>query len=298
MEKHAPGCIFKIYTPLSSQFELKFLYLYLATFGKILRCVHYLDNIMLKILTVFISIFFGSSLFCQTDYTLTYKVGIQYQRNKDCSNAIVQYDSVINGCKDYALLKMSYIFKSQCLKQFGQYESSLESINKAIEIDKEDIASYFDKIHILEELERYSEVANLCEQILKMTPSKKQESYCYYYLGKVYTTEGEFKKAIEYYDKSLNLVDTDYQIYYYRGFAYEKLKKIDESINDYTKSIELKSDFANAYERRGQVRIQKILHDNEGTYISVYGKDACADLNKAKELGLTSAQEWLDLYCK
>lgn len=198
----------------------------------------------------FLAIFFGlvSTGFCQTDFNLTYKNGLQHHQDKNYQFAIVCYDSIILGCHNASLVKMSYIFKSQCLRYEGDMEQSLKCINKAIELDPSDIASYFDRIHILEDLDKYEDVIKECKFILKKSPSKTQEAYCHFYTGKAYTFLNEFEKSLNFYDKSLKLIDTDYQTYYYRGFTYENLNKIQLAIDDYTKAIELKDNFTQGYE--------------------------------------------------
>ena len=132
-----------------------------------------------------------------------------------------------------------------------------------------------------------------------MKPSKKQESYCYYYLGRSYLNDGATTKtALKYFNKSIRIDSTYYKAFYYRAYIYKLMDKRAEAIDDYTKCIELKPGWAEGYACRGKERIYKIIWDNNNTYVSIYGKDACADLQRAKELGATDVQEALDLYCK
>lgn len=246
----------------------------------------------------FLSLLLLNTASGQDDLNVIYNRAIQSQIDKNFNQAIQQFDSVITGSKDVNLLKMSLIFKSQCLRYTGKYEASIESIDKAIEIDPNDIASYFDKIHTLEDQLKYSEIIDLCEKILKWKINQTDKCYAYYYLGKAYTAQAKYKMAIYYYDKAIDIDKSDYLIYFYRGFVYEKIQLNANAIRDYSKSIELNNKFAQGFERRGIVRVQKILMENDDTYISLYGKDACADFNKSLELGSQSVGKWIDMYCK
>ena len=60
----------------------------------------------------------------------------------------------------------------------------------------------------------------------------------------------EYRRAIEDYDKSIELDPTDAKAYHNRGYAYYLLDDHRRAIEDYDRSIELAPDFFNAYYSR------------------------------------------------
>lgn len=107
---------------------------------------------------------------------------------------------------------------------------------------------------------------------------------------------GDYPKAIKYFNLGIAGNNSDDLMYFYRAFAYEKDGKLGKAIDDYTKTIELNPELGQAYAKRGTAAIAKIVEENQGTYISIFGREACTDLKKAKELGI-DVQNMIDLYC-
>jgi tetratricopeptide (TPR) repeat protein len=61
----------------------------------------------------------------------------------------------------------------------------------------------------------------------------------YYHLGWLQHDSGEYKKAIESYNKGLKL-QSDYAFAFWRrGLAYEQLGDIEQSITDYKKAVQI-----------------------------------------------------------
>jgi len=234
--------------------------------------------------------------FGQDNHIELYQEAIQNIKDKQCEEAVEKFGIIIKESENNELLKMTYIFNGQCLAKLGQLTQALESIEKAIEIDPQDISSYFDKIHILEDMNDHKQIISECNNLLEMDLDKVTQADCYYYLGKSYIVLNNPTKAIQNFDLGLKKNKTDYSMFFYRGYAYEADGKIDEAISDYSEAIELYPEFGQAFARRGILKIRKIIDEWEGTYVNVLGKDACSDLQKAKELGI-DVKETMDIYC-
>ena len=80
-----------------------------------------------------------------------------------------------------------------------------------------------------------------------------EHAYAYNNRGNVYTELGEYKRAIEDYDKAIELNPNLAQPYFNRGNAYAKLGEYERAIEDYNKAIKLNPDDAEAYINRGLV---------------------------------------------
>jgi tetratricopeptide (TPR) repeat protein len=69
--------------------------------------------------------------------------------------------------------------------------------------------------------------------------------------GNTYSGLKRYERAIEDYNKAIELNPKYAGAYYNRGLAYRKLKRYERAIEDYNKAIELNHDFTLAYKSRG-----------------------------------------------
>ena len=143
----------------------------------------------------------------------------------------------------------------------------------------------------------------------------------FYYLAEVAFMQNNNKKAMENYNKAINLnpayqkaykgrgrvkakmedyygsiedftkateVDKNYaDAFFNRGLSYLNLKDYAASITDFTKAIELNSKDYQAYAERGEAKFQ--LADKKG---------ACSDWSKAGELGYFKIYDTIKKNCK
>jgi tetratricopeptide (TPR) repeat protein len=79
----------------------------------------------------------------------------------------------------------------------------------------------------------------------------KIKSAIYVNRGSAYKNLKQYDKAINDYNKAIELNPADADAYYDRGIIYYYLKQYNKAINDYSKAIELKPNFAYAYNNRG-----------------------------------------------
>ncbi len=82
----------------------------------------------------------------------------------------------------------------------------------------------------------------------------------FYHRGRAYHARGERDQAMSDYDKAIILCNriieknpSNPKIYYQRGQVFNAKSDIDRAIADYSQAIQLQSDFAEAYEARGDV---------------------------------------------
>ncbi|HID19571.1 MAG TPA: tetratricopeptide repeat protein, partial [Methanophagales archaeon] len=69
--------------------------------------------------------------------------------------------------------------------------------------------------------------------------------------GIVFAMSGEYEKAIECFNKAIELDPNYARAYYNRGNAYYYLKQYERAIEDYNKTLELDPNYAYAYNNRG-----------------------------------------------
>ena len=77
------------------------------------------------------------------------------------------------------------------------------------------------------------------------------------YRGLSAADKGDFDKAIQNYDKAIELKPDFFGAYNSRGIAYRRKGDFDKAIQNYDKAIEIKPDFAEAYNNRGAAYAEK-----------------------------------------
>ena len=95
---------------------------------------------------------------------------------------------------------------------------------------------------------------------------------------------GLYKKAIEYYDKAIELNPNYYEAYNNRGKTMKYSGKLQNALEDYTKAIELNSSYSEAYNNRGLIKLQLDIKD-----------EALDDFYKAIEINPNSAETYNNL---
>jgi len=101
-----------------------------------------------------------------------------------------------------------------------------------------------------------------------------------YGCGRIYQGKGELDKALQYYNRAIELKPDDKPSIYNRAVLYGDLKMFDLALQDYTRAIELRPNFVQAYCNRGAIFSKLRDYDR-----------AIIDCNKAIELqpGFTNA---------
>ncbi|MDP4268227.1 MAG: tetratricopeptide repeat protein [Bacteroidota bacterium] len=79
--------------------------------------------------------------------------------------------------------------------------------------------------------------------------------------GNKYSVKGDLDKAIENYDKAIELDPTDGILYFGRGNAWYKKGEFEKAIEDYNSVIKYKPEFAGAYNNRGNSYLR--INDND-----------------------------------
>ena len=211
--------------------------------------------------------------------------------------AIEIFADVLKIAEREKVRKFSHIYKSQCHRYLGEYSQAIEEINKAIEMDEKDVLSFFDRIHIKEEMRDWSGVISDAEHILSSDLTESQTGNAHYYIGTALYFQGKYKKALKSFTKSLKIQPNDVEVLYRMARAKEGLGDYESAISDYSSIIELNSTVISAYIGRGNAKIMKIRKENNDIVVSIWARDACSDFKKAKELGSNEVDVQLSLYC-
>ena len=165
----------------------------------------------------------------------------------------------------------------------GNYNKSLEDLNRSIELDEKQSIAYFVRANcrykMLEEIELLAGTHNeISVQIGARTP-----------LNNHFSNEPaalDYKHILEDYEITLFLNPSFFFGYFNRAFIKIRLGEYKSAIEDLNRAIQLEPEFAEAYFNRGLTKI--FLDDLEG---------GALDLSRAGELGIYGAYNIIKRYC-
>jgi protein O-mannosyl-transferase len=149
----------------------------------------------------------------------------------------------------------------------------------------------------------------------------KNVPYAYYNRGFFFVNEKKYDRALEDFNKAIELKPNYTDAYLNRGFVFMDEKRYDRALEDFNKAIELKPNYAKAYYNRGNVfwdekKYDRAIEDyskaielnpnyseayvNRGLAEFYFGKKdtACIDLKQAASLGYQPALDALSQICK
>lgn len=151
----------------------------------------------------------------------------------------------------------------------GESETALEYIEDALFVNPLSVEAYYYRAEYYMQIERYNEAIKDLEYVLKYSKdpmpiyvkigfcylrirsldnalntylkamSIRPDSDIYYYMGLVYETKNDEKRALEQYNMSIGLNANNSKSYYARGVIYAKEGRYDEAIIDFEKAISL-----------------------------------------------------------
>lgn len=170
--------------------------------------------------------------------------------------------------------------------------------NKSNQTDNQQNVDYI-RINLLAKLgeeklgeEKYSEAINYIHEFFDLLNRNSFPDLhhliqpCYFNLALAYSNNQDYPNAITYWTKFINSDNSNFDAYHERLKAYFELNKLSEAIQDIDNSLRLKPNRADLYINKG---IAFIKLGNK-----VEAKKA---LTKAKELGNSDAQDFINKYC-
>lgn len=147
----------------------------------------------------------------------------------------------------------------------------------------------------------------------------------YFKIGLIYYDKHNFEEAISYFDKAINIDNSHVNSYYLRARSKFELKQYNEAIEDYNNAFTNKKDTKVYYGRglakyyaddyKGAIsdfdmtikykfKASKKVDSSDSYYFRALAKqrlgkekEACEDLQKAKEFGSTRSEEELNIKC-
>lgn len=222
---------------------------------------------------------------------------VKLLQSENYKKAVEGFSNVLTKATDDKLKKSCYIYRAFSYNGLDDFKNAIKDLDKAIELDPADIASYTDRGKTKAYANDLEGAKKDFLYILTKDSTGGQAEAAFYYLGKITYYEGQFEESIQYYDKLLVLVPTDSEAYYNRAIAKGMKMDVAGSIKDYDKAIEINPNYMEAYANRGVAKINLLTTKGNIQPTKEQTGDACADLKKAKQLGDKTVDDMIFIYC-
>lgn len=116
-----------------------------------------------------------------------------------------------------------------------KFTEAIIYLDKAIQLERNNVDNYFGKGMALAALGRYEEAKETFCIAVKI---EKKNPLCYFHIANVETVQGNIEVAIENYNKSIELgYEEDGHIFYNLALIYQQMDKKQEAISNYSKAI-------------------------------------------------------------
>jgi len=252
---------------------------------------------MRKSIILFLSLLafsFGSG---QASLKSDFDKAVKLLKAQDYQNAEKGFSEVLSKTTDKGLKKYCLIYRAFSYNGLGYYAKAIADLDKAIELDSSDVASYVDRGKVKAYIDDLEGAKQDFLHVLGKDSISEQGGASLFYLGKIAYQQGEFEKSIKYCDKYLLMDRNDPEVYFNRGAAKDMIMDPAGSIKDYDMAIQLDSTYAEAYANRGVAKIN--LQGKKGNIqlTKEQAADACADLRKAKQLGDNTVDDMIFVHC-
>lgn len=226
-----------------------------------------------------------------------YGLATMYERLDKKEKALESYFEAVKIDKEY---DRAYFYIANIYDDMGSKSKAIYYYKKVIEIVPDDYIAYNNLASIYEEIEDYGKAYTMIEESIKIKPdyykalfnmgviykklgnnkkaidyynrSLENEKYSYSYLNKsaIYIAEGRFKYCIEILSEGIKYNPYSEYLYYNRACCYSKLNMKDLAIKDLKKAMDL-------YPKIAEMAIKdkdfNNMKDDEGFKDLFYGKD-------------------------
>jgi protein O-mannosyl-transferase len=176
-----------------------------------------------------------------------------------------------------------YWTRGNAEKESGDFQAALNDYDSAIMANPVAEDAYYNRAKTYEAMGQTSRAIQDYNKSIELLPSAN----AYNSRGWVYDQSGDKKAALLDYDKAILLAPKFTKPYFNRGAIEAASGNITAAIEDYNAVLKISPENKFAYYSRGQAYL--MLHDTV---------NACKDWNQAKELGHEDAGHMIDQYCK
>ena len=192
---------------------------------------------------------------------------------------------------------------------------ALEKTQKALQLSASNIPALLKQINIYFLMNKDKEALRYAEEAINLYPGEPE---FYYIRGVIYNSREKYAKALDDFDRGIELQPNSnfYKYYLGRGVSHLNLLEYDQALSDLSSAIDMNDTVAGAYHSRAMVNYElhdyaaavndflKALDYSQGnsalyfnlgmSYYRLNEKDnACPYFHKACTMGITMPAEWL-----
>jgi len=209
-----------------------------------------------------------------------YNRGIKLKAIKKDEEALSDYNRAIELKTDYA---EPLINRGVYRKDKGDNEGAIKDFEEGLKYNFRLPEAHYNLALLQNGRRQYQEALLHCRDAIALNPNLTEP---YMLMGNIYFALGDFKSAIESYNKNIQ-IKADAGVYNNRGSAEFLANLPKEALADFSKAIEMKPDYADAYKNRGMTR--NSMNDRKG---------ACEDWQQAAKYGNKEAEMLLTQLCR
>jgi tetratricopeptide (TPR) repeat protein len=145
----------------------------------------------------------------------------------------------------------AYVKRGNLFVEKKMYEKAIEDHKKAIELDATYALANIIRGNSYREIKNYRAIEDF--SVVFQPKSNRVDPSPYIDRGNAYLDSSEYDKAIEDFDRAIQISQRHALIYVARGRAFQGKKSFDRAIQDYSEAIRLDPNNPEAYHKRSQV---------------------------------------------
>lgn len=231
---------------------------------------------------------------CRASLELAQEALAEEQYNE----ALNYYNAFDDKCNTKDAKEIGAYGKAEALNGLGRYEEAIVEADKALEVTKStSINAYFQKAVAYSKLGKLTEAKDALDKVIQLTETNenvKERASNYALMAAFYERKmNDQKQAQDYLDKAKELDPSNIDYLIQEGGMYSTAGNFDKALVSYNAAVELDDNSKDLYVARSNARIKHLnakygtekTQDLRGKMTSQEKKDLCSDLNKASELG-------------
>ncbi len=180
----------------------------------------------------------------------------------------------------------AWYYRGLSREALGDRVGALHDLDRALLLEPADLNIRLRRAETLVQAERYAEAEADLRVVLEAAPGQAIALHARYTWGQVLVAQGDREGALALYDELVRLAPGEAKAWCNRGLVRNGLGEHEAAMADLSHALSLDPSLVMAYGARAQALI-------------ALGRapEACADIVKARELGDTSLDELLIIYC-
>jgi tetratricopeptide (TPR) repeat protein len=134
-------------------------------------------------------------------------------KSEDYQKAEKAFSDILGKATDDKLKKYCFIYRAFSYSGLGDYKKAIADLDKAIQLDTFDLASYTDRGKAKGYANDLDGAKQDFQYVLSKDSVSEQAQAALYYLGKIAYQKQQFNESIKYYDRYISLMTNDPEVY-------------------------------------------------------------------------------------